>query len=80
MAIGFGSEAKKPEFARILQYIAGAGNPVFQITDVNTLKNMVKTIKASACSGKFTSKKCYKLLTWFSCDKMSKLLVYFADD
>ena len=47
VAVGIGGRVKK----KILQQIAGEGNPVVQVKDLSRLQKMIETIKASACSG-----------------------------
>ena len=47
VAVGIGGGVKK----KILQQIAGEGNPVVQVKDFSRLQKMIETIKASACSG-----------------------------
>jgi len=49
VAVGFGPKAQ--QLTDTLQLIAGDGNPVHQIVDVNSMKDAVDKIKASACSG-----------------------------
>jgi len=49
VAVGFGPKAQ--QLTNTLQLIAGDGNPVHQIVDVNSMKDAVDKIKASACSG-----------------------------
>lgn len=49
VAVGIGPGINK----LVLQQIAGVGNPVVEVKDFSQLQNMIETIKASACSGRF---------------------------